>query len=171
MSTSGNPADEFRQAVLACRAERWREGLDLLTRVAQNAERRGNLPGMFYSYLGLAMARCEGRRREGMELCRHAVREQPGEPDNHLNLAYVYLTLGRRESAILAMEAGLAVNPEHERLLALHAKLGVRDDPPLRFLPRGHAANVALGRLRHGWRARLAERRARREEARDALES
>jgi len=170
MPASGNPAEEFRQAIHACRAERWREGLDLLTRVAQNAERRGNLPGMFYSYLGLAMARCEGRRREGMELCRHAVREQPEEPDNHLNLAYVYLTLGRRESAILAMQAGLERNPDHERLLALHAKLGVRDQPPLPVLPRGHAVNVSLGRVRHWWRTRQAERRERLAEEHEAID-
>jgi len=170
MPVSGNPAEDFRQAVLACRAERWREGLDLLTRVAQDAERRGNLPGMFYSYLGLAMARCEGRRREGLELCRHAVREQPGEPDNHLNLAYVYLTLGRRESALLAMEAGLARNPDHQRLRVLHSKLGVRDQSPLPFLPRGHAINVSLGRVRHWWRTQQAERRERRAEEREEID-
>jgi hypothetical protein len=171
MSSSVTPAEDFRQAILACRAERWREGLELLTRVAQNAERRGNLPGMFYSYLGLAMARCEGRRREGLELCRHAVREQPDEPDNHLNLAYVYLTLGRRESAVQALRSGLLKEPRHERLLALHDRLGVRDEPPLRFLPRSHVLNIQLGRARHWWRTRQAERRAAHEEDGEAIDS
>ena len=170
MSTGGNPAEDFRKAILACRAERWREGLDLLTRVAQNAERRGNLPGMFYSYLGLAMARCEGRRREGLELCRHAVREQPEEADNHLNLAFVYLTLGRRESAVLAMETGLKTHPEHDRLLEFHARLGKRDEPPLQFLPRAHPVNVTLGRVRHWWRTKQAERRERRDEEGEAID-
>lgn len=165
MPGSSNPAEDFRQAILVCRAERWREGLDLLTRIAQTAERGGNLPGMYYSYLGVAVARCEGRRHEGLELCRHAVREQPEEPDNQLHLAYVYLMLGRRESAVLALQAGLARDSNHERLLALHARLGVRDAPPLQFLPRAHTLNVMLGGARHRWRTRSAERRARREEA------
>lgn len=170
MPTSGNPAEDFREAILACRAERWRQGLELLTRVAQTAEHRGNLPGMFYSYLGLAMARCEGRRREGMELCRHAVREQPEEPDNYLNLAYVYLTLGRRESAVQAIHDGLGMNNEHERLLALRTKLGVRNEPPVRFLSRDNPVNVSLGRARHWWRTRQEERRERQEEEREALQ-
>src|SRR5512142_634233 len=94
------PAEAFREAILLCRAERWRDGLTLLQQVAREAEHQGNLPGAFYSYLGVAMARVEGRKREGMELCRHALATQPGEPDNHLNLASIYLILGRRRAAV-----------------------------------------------------------------------
>ena len=58
----------------------------------------------------------------------------------------------------LAIRNGLERNPTHARLLALQQKLGVRDEPPLAFLPRGHALNVLLGRLRHGWRVRAVAR-------------
>lgn len=169
MSTPIDPAEDFRQAIHLCRAERWREGLELLTRVAQVAERRGNLPGMFYSYLGRAMARCQGRRSEGMELCRHAVRVQPEESDNHLNLAYLYLALGRRRSAIQAMERGLELHPTNERLLALQERLGMRRAPPLGFIGRSHPVNVIAGQARHWVLSRLAARRLRREEEQDFL--
>ena len=164
------PAEDFRQAIHLCRAERWREGLELLTKVAQLAERRGNLPGLYYSYLGRAMARCQGQRAEGLELCRHSVRIQPEESDNHLNLAYVYLSLGRRESAVLAMHRGLELHPTNERLVALRERLGFRRKPTLPFVSRSHPLNVLAGQARHWWVSRREASRVRREEEQDLLE-
>ncbi len=164
MPDATTPAEAFRQAVLACRAEQWRQGLDLLTRVAREAERRGNLPGAFYSYLGLAMARVEGRKQEGMQLCRHALEAEPREVDNHINLAMMYLLVGRRHSAFVLVERAGRRFPDHPRLAALHERLGVRKPPVFTFLPRGNPANVLLGRARHWWRVQFNEARARREE-------
>ena len=38
-----------------------------------------------------------------MELCRYAVRVQPEQPENYLNLASAYLLLGRRSEAMRAL--------------------------------------------------------------------
>jgi hypothetical protein len=159
-------AETFREAILACRAEQWRQGLDLLTRVAREAERRGNLPGAFYSYLGLAMARVEGRKQEGMQLCRHALETEPREVDNHINLATLYLLVGRRHSAWVLVERAQRRFPNHARLAALHERLGVRRPPVFKFLPRGNAVNVVLGRARHWWSVQMNEAKARHEEGR-----
>jgi hypothetical protein len=164
MPVSLTPAEVFRQGVLACRAQKWREGLDLLTTLAQKSERQGNLPGLFYSFLGVAMARCEGRRQEGMQLCRYAVSVQPEEPDNHLNLALLYVMVGRRQAAIRALEDGLELQPNHPRLMELLRHLGIRRRPPLPFLPRTNPANVLLGQVRHRLLSLIEERRARRRE-------
>jgi hypothetical protein len=157
--------------VLACRDERWREGYEILTKVAQQAEGGGNLPGIFYSCLGVCISRYDGRRREGMELCRYALSVQPKEPDNHLNIALVYLMAGRRKAALRAILDGLELMPGHERLRALHEKVGVRRKPPLPFLSRGNPLNVILGQLRHQVIERLEDRRERRAEEREARES
>ncbi len=138
----------FKQGILACRKNQWHEGYDLLMRVAQLAERRGNLPGVFYSYLGAAMARCEGRRRDGMELCRYALRLQPEQPENYLNLASVYLMLGRRAPALRAIADGLVLAPWHVRLLEMRDSLGVRQPPVFPFLPRSNPVNSLSGRVR-----------------------
>jgi hypothetical protein len=155
-------AEAFRQGINLCRKERWHEGYNLLIRVSQLVEQRGNLPGVFYSYLGLAMARCDGRRRDGMELCRYAVRVQPDQPENYLNLASSYLMLGRRSEAVRAVEIGLEVNPDHRRLRELQASLGVRLPPLLPFLHRRNPLNSLPGRAR-AWllrrRRAAAERR------------
>lgn len=143
------PAEAFRLAVAAARGERWREVLDLLTGVARRAETRGNLPGLFYSCLGVAVARCEGQRKEGVELCRYAVGIQPEEPDNHLHLATVYLMLGRRKAAVNSVAEGLELRSDHRRLLELRRRIGVRRPPPIRFLRRTNPLNVVIGQLRH----------------------
>jgi tetratricopeptide (TPR) repeat protein len=156
-------ADAFRRGITFCRKEKWHEGYNLLIRVSQAVERRGNLPGVFYSYLGVAMARCDGRRRDGMELCRYAVRVQPEQPENYLNLASAYLMLGRRSEALRAIETGLEVHPGHRRLLDLHASVGVRQRPLFPFLDRTNPLNSLPGRGRAWWRRRreaAAERRA-----------
>jgi len=171
ISEALTPAEAFREAILLCRAERWREGLTLLQQVAREAERQGNLPGAFYSYLGLAMARVEGRRQEGLELCRFAVGVQPLEPDNHLHLAAVYVMLGRRRAAVQAVEAGLMLQPAHARLLALQQEIGRRRRPALGFLSRSHPVNVLAGRARHWLRSRLDIWRQRRGEERESTHS
>jgi tetratricopeptide (TPR) repeat protein len=154
----------FKQAIQLCRAERWRQGFDLLTKVAQHAEARGNLPPTYYSYLGLAMAHCEGRRRDAMELCRHALQRDPDQPECHLNIATVYLMLGRRESAVLAVQKGLELRPGHPRLLALQQRIGRRQRLTFPFLARNNPLNSLSGRLR-AWLARHRERaRERRDE-------
>jgi tetratricopeptide (TPR) repeat protein len=156
-------AEAFRRGVTLCRKERWHEGYNLLIRVSQSIESRGNLPGVFYSYLGVAMARCDGRRRDGMELCRYAVRVQPEQPENYLNLASAYLLLGRRSEAMRAIASGLQVHPGHPRLSSLHSTLGVRQPPLFPFLARTNPLNSLPGRGRAWWRRRreaAAERQA-----------
>lgn len=171
ISTDLTPAETFRHGILAARDERWRDALELLTRVAQRAEARGNMPGVFYSTLGVAIARCEGQRKEGLELGRYGVGLQPDEPDNHLNLATLYLLNGRRGPAIRAIERGLEIEPRHERLRAAQVRLGVRRRPPLPFLSRDNPLNVMIGQLRHRVMASVAARRRAREEERQEREA
>jgi tetratricopeptide (TPR) repeat protein len=162
-ATAFDVAAAFRDGITHCRKERWRKGYDLLTKVAQHTESRGNLPGVFYSYLGLAMAHCEGRRRDAMELCRYGLQLDPMQPESYLSIANVYLMLGRREPAFVAVKRGLEVRPGHRRLLELQRTIGQRRSLTFPFLPRAHPLNSLCGRLRAWvWRQReqARERRA-----------
>lgn len=143
-----DPAAAFKEGILLCRENRWREGYDRLIRVAQAWEKRGNLPGLYYSYLGAAMARCEGRKRDGIQLCRRAVSVDPSQPDNYYNLGYLYLSIGNRRLAWKALQKGLALSPNHPRLADLHEDLGRRRPPVLGFLPRAHFLNRITGWVR-----------------------
>src|SRR3954452_14047797 len=117
---------ELKRGINLYRTEKWRQAYGVLILVAQSVERRGTLPAVFYSYLGLAMAKCDGRRHEAVELCRYALKAQPEQPENYLNLATLYLMLGRRESAVRLVEQGLALRPGHTRLNELRKSLGIR---------------------------------------------
>ena len=161
--TTAEIAEAFRQGINLCRKEKWHEGYNLLIRVSQLVEKRGNLPGVFYSYLGVAMARCDGRRRDGMELCRYAIKVQPEQPENYLNLAHAYLMLGRRSEAVRALDSGLVINPDHKRLQEMRTAVGQRQKLLFPFLDRKNPLNSLPGRGRAWLRKRkeaAAERRA-----------
>jgi hypothetical protein len=102
------------------------------------------------SAYGLGLALVRGQFVAGIELARRAVQQACADPDLYLDLARIHLALGAKAEAIRNMRRGLMVAPEHERLHSELAKLGVRRQPPLRFLPRNHLLNRALGRL-HNW--------------------
>jgi len=159
----------LRRAIRACREGSWWRAHGRLTRLAQLEEKRGNMPGFFYSYLGQAMARCEGRKREGLDLCLYAVEIEPFRPENHLNLAQMYLMLRNRRGTLRALEVGLKIDPTHRGLLRLQRRLGIRRRPPFPFLARGNPLNRVAGRLSQRARGLWKELR-RRDEDLDELD-
>lgn len=154
----------LQEAILACRAEQWRQGLEQLNRLAAQYEPEGSLPGVFYSYLGLARARVEGRKKEGLELCKFALERQANKSDNHVNLAAMYLLVGRRHAAFLVADRAAKWFEDDPRVLALVDRLGVRQPPVLGFLARSNPVNVLLGQARHRLRLQFNEARAKYEE-------
>ena len=130
-----------------CRRGEWYAGLHYLLRVNP---RDGDvtLPGLYYSYLGHALARCEKQLARGVELCEHAVDVEFFQPENFLNLAWTRLLARDRRGAVSAMQRGLALAPAHVGLRQLAERLGSRRAPVLPFLPRTHVLNRRLGALR-----------------------
>ena len=144
-----DPTDLAWQGIELCRKGSWRQGLDLLRRVADAEERSNDLPSLFYSYLGFGIARFDRKLREGLSLCQHAIKKEFYQPENYINLARTQLLAGRRRDAIQAIAAGRRLDPDHAGLALLHEELGVRRSPVLRFLPRRSFVNRLLGRVRH----------------------
>lgn len=137
----------LQRGIELCRQGDWNGGLAFLGRIAE-AERSTALPGVFYSYLGYGIARCQQKTKEGLKLCRHSVKVEFYEPDNYLNLARTCLLAKDRSGAIDAVIEGLRVDPQHVELLALHRELGIRRRPALPFLSRSNPLNLLLGRVR-----------------------
>jgi predicted Zn-dependent protease len=138
----------LKDGIKACRRGDWRAGLELLKQLA--AEQEGTeeaLPSLYYSYLGVAIARCEGRRNDGIELCRYAVKLGPREPDNRANLAQVYLIARNRRLAVRQLEAGLELAPRNRRLRQLGRQMGTRRRPAIPFLSRDNPLNYWIGRM------------------------
>lgn len=163
-SAETSPADLLRDGLLSCRAGDWRTGLDRLTRLAQLAEGQEPLPSLFYSYLGVAMARCEGRKQEGLELCRYAVKLAPAEPENRLNLARLYLLLRNRRQAVKQLHVGLRLDPSDRRLRSFQERIGRRRPVPIRFLSRDNFLNIWIGWLTYQLERKRSERSQRKRE-------
>lgn len=126
--------------------EEWDRGLEILAALADTHE---GLPGVFYSYLGYGMAFKENRIHEGRRLCRHAIKVEFYRAENYFNLARTELLVHNRRAAFRAVEKGLAVDSENQRLLDLRRNMGQRRPPVLSFLSRSNPVNHFLGFVRH----------------------
>jgi len=103
----------------------------------------------YMSYLGVVLARSEGRWGEAERLCDSAVRMKRNQAQLYLNLAEVYAAAGRRGDAKEALESGLKFARRDVRLSIAMSKLTSRRAPVLSFLSRKHPLNRQLGMLRH----------------------
>lgn len=143
-----------RRGVELCRDGRWPEGLNMLAEVFNSKSgSSGELPGSYLSYLGYGIARFHNQKKEGLALCEQAVKTEFYQVDSFFNLARTAALLGEKRKAMKALERGLKLDPQHAPSLALVAELGTRRSPVLSFLPRGHALNRWLGKIRHDIKA------------------
>jgi hypothetical protein len=148
--TTAKPVDQLpealRKGIDLCREGEWNDGLFVLGKIAEAG--RTGLPGIYYSYLGYGVARCQRRTAEGLKLCRHAVKIQFYEPDNFLNLARTALLANERAEAVRAVRKGLKVDPNNLDMQALYREMGIRQLPVLPFLARSNPLNLLLGKIR-----------------------
>lgn len=138
-------SEVLERAVELCRKGEWDQGLFFLGKIAETG---GTMPGLFYSYLGYGIARCQNRLDEGMKLCRHSIKVEFYQPENYLNLARTCLLRHDRAGAVRAVRGGLKVDRNNTELLVLYRELGIRRLPVLPFLSRSNPLNRLLGALR-----------------------
>ncbi len=112
----------------------------------ERAARVGDNP-VCLSCLGYCLARERGQVKAGMEKCRTAIEQDPGNPVHHLNLGRILLLAGARQEAIDTFRRGLALGRD-ARLVAELEALGIRRKPVLPFLRRNHPVNKILGLIR-----------------------
>ncbi len=148
-------ADLVEEGVEACRRGDWEQGLALLWKVARKDEPQQKLPSLYFSYAGYGAARFDKRWKEGLRLCRYAIKLDAFQPENYLNLARVYLLRRQRKKAVAALEKGLRLDSRNPHLVEFRRTIGYRRRPVIPFLPRGSALNRWLGQRRHD---RLEER-------------
>jgi len=103
----------------------------------------------YMSYLGVVLARSEGKWGEAERLCDSAVRMKRNQAQLYLNLAEVYASAGRRDDAVEALQSGLKYARRDVRLTIAMNKLTRRRDPVFSFLARRHPLNRQFGILRH----------------------
>lgn len=102
----------------------------------------------YASWYGLCLALVDRRFNKGLELCRGAVKEEFFNPELYLNLARVHLAFGFKAEALRYLRRGLMIDPASTLIRNELDRLGRRQQPVLRFLPRRHPLNRLLGRFR-----------------------
>jgi tetratricopeptide (TPR) repeat protein len=138
-----------KQGIERCREQDWDTGLKLLGRVAEEREPKAEMPSLFFSYLGRAIAHCDKRYREALSLCSHAVSLNPDHPENWANLARIYIYTNKRRLALKALHRGFQLDPQNGFLLRVKNKFVARQPPVIPFLPRSFPLNRWLGKRRH----------------------
>lgn len=100
------------------------------------------------SGLGVAIAHAERDFETARTLCESAAKQEFFNPELYLNLARVYLSVGRRPEALRYLRRGQMIDPGHQAIRDAIHDLGLRRLPILPFLPRRHVMNRMLGSVR-----------------------
>jgi tetratricopeptide (TPR) repeat protein len=142
----------FQQGTELLRRGRMRDAAPFLRAAIDLESEHGSSPGKgearYLSYYGLCLSQTQAKRREALQLCRRAAELEGYRADVWRNLGRVALAGGRRGEAFRAFRRAARLDPGHPGIAADLASLGVRREPVLSFLERGHPLNVFLGRLR-----------------------
>jgi len=89
-----------------------------------------------------------GEIDRGIGLCERALRFHPDDLLLRLNLGRAYRLGGENRAAHRTFLRAWQQNKRDPASAAELARMGIRHQPVLRFLPRAHWCNRALGRLR-----------------------
>lgn len=113
----------------------------------------------YLSHFALCLAHVEKDYARALRLARQAVEVCPMEPVYYVNLGKVQRLRGDNRSAYQAFSRAHQLDKKHPAAAAELARMGIRRPPLIRFLPRSHPANIALGKLRAVIQRRLLGRR------------
>ncbi|HEY6843590.1 MAG TPA: hypothetical protein VI391_05430 [Thermoanaerobaculia bacterium] len=93
------------------------------------------MPQGLSSY-GLCLARVEGKRKLGAELCEKAIKLQSYEGRHRANLVRVYITAKNRKKAVDVLDDSLRRLRNDPELMRVRQEIGYRQSPQIGFLPR-----------------------------------
>jgi len=102
----------------------------------------------YLSMYGLCVAIDSDDFDSARRICEKAVKMNPDDPINRVNLGKVFRLQGDNASAYEEFLAAWQLDKLHPAPAAELTRMGIRRPPVLRFLPRSHWANIFLGRLR-----------------------
>lgn len=100
------------------------------------------------SYYGLSQVLNANDSENGLLLCRDAASKEMHDGDVFLNLAGAELERGNRKRAIEAIQQGMKIDADNDRLKRACGMLECRNRCCFGFLSREHLLNRFFGRLR-----------------------
>ena len=103
------------------------------------------MPQGLSSY-GLCLARVEGKRKLGAELCQKAIQLQSYEGRHRANLVRIYITAKNRKKAVDVLDDSLRKMRNDPELIRVRQEIGYRQSPEIGFLPRTNPINKLYSR-------------------------
>jgi tetratricopeptide (TPR) repeat protein len=114
-------------------------GLKILSAVYQSVP-ADKMPDGLSAY-GLCLARVEGKRKMGAELCQKAIQLQSYEGRHRANLVRVYIVAKNRKKAVETLDDSMKRLRNDPELIRVREEIGYRQSPMLTFLPRQNPIN------------------------------
>jgi ribosomal protein L33 len=103
------------------------------------------MPQGLSSY-GLCLARVEGKRKLGAELCEKAIKLESYEGRHRANLVRIYITAKNRKKAVDVLDDSLRRLRNDPELIRVRQEIGYRQSPQIGFLPRTNPINKLYSR-------------------------
>src|SRR5579884_1223566 len=103
------------------------------------------MPQGLSSY-GLCLARVEGKRKLGAELCEKAIKLESYEGRHRANLVRIYITAKNRKKAVDVLDDSLRKLRNDPELIRVRKEIGYRQSPQIGFLPRTNPINKLYSR-------------------------
>lgn len=150
--------ERLAQAESALEVGQVEQALDALRAALASVETDSRIHARIQARMALTLARSGHPFEQARSLCEQAMRRAGDDPEPYLDLARIYLGVGRRAEALRFLRRGRMVDPSHPVLARMLAELGTRRSPMIPFLPRRHPLNRWLGGLQARFRDRPASR-------------
>lgn len=149
MSQEMRPKDYMELGILYVREGRYEEAFRALRQAMFcYSDKSGHeMPYHLMSYYGLCLVVLRQDPTRGLALCKRAVDEAGNRTEFYWALGKAYLAMRRKPLAITAFQNGLQIGDD-TRLISELRRLGIRNPPPIPFLPRENFLNRYLGMLR-----------------------
>jgi len=103
------------------------------------------MPQGLSSY-GLCLARVEGKRKLGADLCQKAILLESYEGRHRANLVRIYITAKNRKKAVDTLDDSLRKLRNDPELIRVRQEIGYRQSPQLSFLSRTNPINKLFSR-------------------------
>jgi tetratricopeptide (TPR) repeat protein len=149
-----SPSDYLEEVKSLLRKKSYKNALGLLY---DAMEQHPDDP-FILSYYGCLTAIVEKKHKEGIALCKSAIRilnkkvpfgQEFFYPSFYLNLGRAYLAAGRKKEAIGTLDRGLKADGDNSDILWEMRKMGRRKKPAVPFLKRSNPINKYIGMLLH----------------------
>jgi len=103
------------------------------------------MPDGWSSY-GLCLARVEGKRKLGAEMCEKAIKLQSYEGRHRANLVRIYVTANNRKKAVDVLDDSLSKLRNDPALIRVRKEIGYRRSPQLPLISRTNPVNKIYSR-------------------------